>query len=73
MTRAFVRVQRAGKWENVEFDQLTDAEMDQFEDRCCSRPDERGGVDPREGWRWAKFLARWIRDNLPPDEPEDEP
>lgn len=39
--------------EPVEFDQLTDEELDVFaEDH------------PDQGWLWAKFLAKWIRDNV---------
>lgn len=52
-TGAFVRVHREGKWTNAEFDQLTDQELADFEAKS-----------PSEGWRWAKFLAAWIRDNI---------
>jgi len=54
MTGAYVRIQRDGKWENIEFDQLTDEEMEGF-------AQSQSGFD---GWRWAKFLAKWIRDNI---------
>jgi hypothetical protein len=53
MTGAFVRVYRDGKWRNVEFDQLTDSEMDKV-----------ANDDPEKGWMWAKFFAKWIRDNI---------
>ena len=53
MTGAYVRIYREGKWQNVEFDQLTGAEMTAFaEDH------------PEDGWRWAIFLGVWIRDNI---------
>lgn len=51
MTGAYVRIEREGKWENIEIDQLTDEELDSF------LPDQ----DPV---KWAKFLAGWIRDNI---------
>ena len=53
MTGAYVRIQRDGKWQAVEIDQLTDAELEQFA--------QRQGQD---GWKWAKFLATWIRNNV---------
>lgn len=52
-TGAYVRIQREGKWVNVEIDQMTDAELDTFE-----------FDHPSQGSRWAKFLAKWIRDNV---------
>lgn len=54
MTRAFVRVQRDGKWEAIEIDQLSDEELDAFAAK----------QGPARGWVWAKFLAAWIRDNV---------
>lgn len=53
MTGAYIRVQRDGKWENVEIDQLTDGELDGLADE-----------QPDRGWMWAKFLAQWIRHNV---------
>jgi len=53
MTGAYVRVTRDAKWDNIEFDQLTDDEMDCF-----------ANESPEDGWKWAKFLAKWIRDNI---------
>ena len=53
MTGTFVRIKRDHKFINVEFDQLTDDEMDEF-----------AGQNPKDGWKWAKFFAKWIRDNL---------
>ena len=53
MTGAYVRIERDGKWESIEIDQLSDEELKAIQ------------VDRREdGWFWAKFLARWIRDNV---------
>lgn len=53
MTGAFVRIERDGKWCNIEFDQLTDKELDSIANN-----------NPEGGWKWAKFLAKWIRDNV---------
>ena len=53
MTGAYVRVFRDGKWQAIAFDQLTDEEMDAF---AIEKPDD--------GWKWAKFFAKWIRDNV---------
>jgi hypothetical protein len=60
MTGAYVRVKRGGVWDNVEIDQLTDAELDTLL------------VDLTQGrcMMWAKFLAGWIRDNVR-DEPRE--
>jgi len=53
VTGAFIRVERLGKFENVEFDQLTDEELESMAQQY-----------PEKGWSWAKFLAAWIRDNV---------
>ena len=53
MTGAYLRVKRDGSWTNVEVDQLTNDELDKLE------------LDqPERGWLWAKYLAKWIRDNV---------
>jgi hypothetical protein len=52
MTGFFVRVQRDGSWQNLEIDQLTDAEFDEF----------ASSQSPERGWVWAKSLQRFIRD-----------
>jgi hypothetical protein len=57
MTGAYVRIYREGSWQAVEFDQLTDSEMNEFADRL-----------PDDGWKWAKFLAQWIRDQVKEEE-----
>jgi hypothetical protein len=62
ITGAYVRIQRADTWVNVEITQLTDAELDAFA--------EQQGVD--RGWVWAKFLAGWIRDHIVDDTPHEE-
>lgn len=55
MTNAFVRVKREdGDFEPVEIDQLTDDEMSGF----------IASQKPEDGWRWARFLAAWVRDNI---------
>jgi hypothetical protein len=51
-------VERGGRFENVEFDELTDDELAAWSKRF-----------PDEGWRWATFLAKWIRDNVVPPDP----
>jgi hypothetical protein len=53
MTGAFIRIHRAGRWQSVEIDQLTDAELEAIAEQ-----------QPDGGWRWAKYLAAWIRDNV---------
>ena len=53
MTGAFVRVKRDGSWQPVDFTDLTDDELDLF-------AEEHSG----DGWKWARFLAKWIRDNV---------
>ncbi len=52
-TGAYVRIERDGQICNVEIDQLTDMELDVF-----------AWNNENDGWRWAKFLAKWIRDNV---------
>ena len=46
-------MKREGKWQTIEIDQLTDNELHEF---AQQQP-------VLEGWQWAKFLAKWIRDN----------
>jgi hypothetical protein len=54
MTGAFVRVKRDGRYQSVEVDQLTDAELvELFKDK-----------DSAELSRWAQFAFKWIRDNV---------
>jgi hypothetical protein len=52
MTEAYVRVQRNDEWLSIEIDQLTNEELDALAE-----------AQPKDGWKWAKFLAGWIRDN----------
>ena len=54
MTGIFVRIERDGRWQLLEFDQLTDAEMVAF---IKTQP-------LTEGWSWAFRLAAWIRDHV---------
>lgn len=58
MTGAYVRTKRDGTWQSIEIDQLDDLELDQLAKR-----------QSEEGWKWAKFLAAWIRDNIKEQEP----
>ena len=53
MTGAYLRILRDKKWQNIEIDQLTDQELDELERE-----------QKEKGWIWAKFLAKWIRDNI---------
>lgn len=63
MTGAYVRIQRDGRWQAIEIDQLTDAELDAFAE---SHP-------PGSGWNWALFLAKWIREYVKPVPEEGAP
>ena len=56
MTGAYVRVKRQDKWENVEFELLTDKEMKEFIEK------EKDEV----GWNWAVFFAKYLRDTIKP-------
>ena len=53
MTGAYIRIERGSEWQNIEIDQLSNDELDRLsvEQADC-------------GWTWAKFLAKWIRDNI---------
>ncbi|KKL99707.1 hypothetical protein LCGC14_1132260 [marine sediment metagenome] len=53
MTGAFVRIERDGKWYNIEIEQLTDGELELFAEQ-----------HPNAGWEWTKFLVKWIKDNV---------
>lgn len=56
MTGIYVRIKRAGKWQSIEFDQLTDDEMEAF---VRSKPGNEEVI--QEGWRWAIALAKIIQ------------
>ena len=56
MTGAYVRIYREGKWQTIEFDQLTDDEMNRIAE-----------FSPYGGWQWAIFFAKWIRENIKGD------
>jgi hypothetical protein len=60
MTGAYVRIKRDNRWQNIEFDQLTDDEMENFADEHES-----------DGWKWAMFFAKFIRDNVSEEERGD--
>jgi len=64
MTGAFVRVERDGRWQNVDIDQLTDPELERF----------LAAQDAPSLRRWTRRLARWIRDRAqeaPPAAPSE--
>jgi len=56
MTGVYVRVKRKGKWENIEFELLTDKEMEEF---VATKQEE-------DGWHWAIFFATYLRDTIKP-------
>lgn len=66
MTGYFVRVERNGRWQNLEIETLTDAELDALQTIEISHHGS-------SGWQWTKALAKWIRDNVPtpPPDPPD--
>jgi len=51
MTGAYVRIKRGDGYENVLIEHFTDQELDDF-----------AAAHPMAGWKWAKFLARFIGD-----------
>jgi hypothetical protein len=53
MTGFFVRIQRDDKWQSIELDQLTDAELCKFFHDSDMSPVQ-----------WAIALAKWIRNNV---------
>lgn len=55
MTGAYVRVKRKGKWQSIEFELLTDKEMEEF-----------SKSQPNDGWKWAIFFAKFLRDEMNP-------
>lgn len=65
MTGLYLRVLRDGKYQNIEMDQLTDAEFTELEEQ---RKDDAPGI----GWRFAISLAKWIRDNVKEEKKEGE-
>jgi hypothetical protein len=54
MTGALIRIERDGRWQNIEIDQLTDAELERF----------LAGQDVVSLYRWTRLLARWIRNHV---------
>ena len=58
MTGIYVRVKRNGKFENVEFELLTNKEMEEFV--AMKREHEL------DGWGWAITYAKYLRDKVKP-------
>ena len=58
MTGIYVRVKRNGKFENVEFELLTDKEMEEFV--AIKR------ALKLDGWNWVIKFAKYLRDNVKP-------
>jgi len=59
MTGLYVRIKREGKYENVEIDQLTDKEWDDF---LLEKRAERTHFN--RAWPIVATLSKWIRDNV---------
>ena len=59
MTGLFVRIERKGKWQSIELDELTDGELDRFIQT----------MGQQNGWPWVKRLVQWIRDNVGEEAP----
>lgn len=57
MTGYFVRIERDGKWQAVELDQMTDEELEVF------------FKDNPASTKWAIGLGKWIRDNVGEEPP----
>lgn len=57
MTGYFIRIERDGKWQAVELDQMTDEELEVF------------FKDNPASTKWAISLAKWIRDNVGEEPP----
>jgi len=58
MTGVYVRVKRKDKWENIEFELLTDKEMEEF---VATKQEQK-----QDGWSWAMCFAKYLRDNIKP-------
>lgn len=54
MTGIYVRIERDGRWLNLEVEQLTNAELTVF----------FASMDAPRLRSWARTLAGWIRDNV---------
>lgn len=59
MTGAYYRIKTESGWENIEIDEMTDVQLDELANQY-----------PLKGWDLAKFLAKWIRDNVGTLEPQ---
>ena len=60
MTGLYIRIERDGKWQNLEIEDLTDDELDKF----CAEKGKNAAPGFENGWPWVNALARWIRDNV---------
>jgi len=58
MTGIYVRVKRNNKFENVEFELLTDKEMSDF---ITIKQEQK-----LDGWSWVMVLAQYLRDTILP-------
>lgn len=58
MTGIYVRVKRNGKWENIEFELLTDKEMEEF---VTMKQEQK-----LDGWAWTMCFAKYLRDTVKP-------
>jgi hypothetical protein len=57
MTGFTTRIQRDGRWTNLDLDELTDDELFRWSQTMLARA-------PTGGWSWAVSLAAWIRDHV---------
>ncbi len=55
MTGMSILIEREGRWQSIEVDLLTDAELDSWARRMQAS-------SPYDGWNWAVALARWVRE-----------
>jgi hypothetical protein len=60
MTGAYVRIERDGRWQNIELDQLTEAELGAF-----------ATAHPEDADKWLTFLVRWVRERVQGLTPRD--
>jgi len=58
MTGLYIRVKRNDEWENVEFELLTDKEMEEF---VAVKREQK-----HDGWSWVIAYAKFLRDKVKP-------
>jgi len=53
ITGAYVRARRNGKFGSFDIAECSEDELDSLAELC-----------PLDGWKWTKFLVRWIQENV---------